>query len=386
MRRVKWEHFLMSRLQWPGFKLPAGTKATGMTLAAIVALAALPALADVKSGVDAWNQADYMRAVAEWQPLANAGDPDAQFNMAQAYKLGRGVPVDMPKALALFKKAADQGHLRAEDNYGLLLFQQGQRADAMPFIQRAAARGEPRAQYILGTAHFNGEFVGKDWIRAYALMTRAAAAGLPQATESLGQMDKFIPSDQRQRGLALATEMTKEQERQLAAATSVPASTPGRTTAAPPRPSSAPLRTAELPPSTIGAQNYDLPPSGSATGTTYAPPPPAPKPAPVKPAPVKPVPAPPRPAPVKPAVAAPRPATGGAWRVQLGAFSEDGRARALWSSLSGRVSGLSAYQPFLVKGGNVTRLQAGPIASEAEAARLCRAIKAAGADCMPKKT
>ena len=127
------------------------------------------------------------------------------------------------------------------------------------------------------------------------------------------------------------------------------------------------------------------PPEEARPAPEPEPTPPAPKPAPVKPAPVKPLPAPPRPAPVKPAVATPRPATGGAWRVQLGAFSEDGRARALWSSLSGRVSGLSAYQPFLVKGGNVTRLQAGPIASEAEAAKLCRAIKAAGADCMPKK-
>jgi hypothetical protein len=53
--------------------------------------------------------------------------------------------------------------------------------------------------------------------------------------------------------------------------------------------------------------------------------------------------------------------------------------------LRGKVSGLSTYQLFLVKGGAVTKLQAGPLASNAEAARLCGAIKAAGADCMPRK-
>jgi cell division septation protein DedD len=83
--------------------------------------------------------------------------------------------------------------------------------------------------------------------------------------------------------------------------------------------------------------------------------------------------------------ATPAPAPSGGWRVQLGAFGEEGRARALWSQLKGKVGGLSAYQPYLVKAGTVTRLQAGPVASAADAARLCGAIKAAGSDCMPKK-
>src|SRR5436190_1771469 len=81
------------------------------------------ARADVKTGVDAWTQGDFVKAVTEWRPLANAGDPDAQFNMGQAYKLGRGVPMDAPLALEWFRKAAEKGHLRAQDNYGLLLFQ-----------------------------------------------------------------------------------------------------------------------------------------------------------------------------------------------------------------------------------------------------------------------
>ncbi|MFY9351811.1 MAG: SPOR domain-containing protein, partial [Sphingobium sp.] len=78
------------------------------------------------------------------------------------------------------------------------------------------------------------------------------------------------------------------------------------------------------------------------------------------------------------------PAAGG-WRVQLGAFGEESRARALWGELSRKVGGLAAYQPYLVKAGPVTRLQAGPVASSEAATRLCGAVKAAGADCMPKK-
>ncbi|MBZ9650048.1 SPOR domain-containing protein [Sphingobium sp. 3R8] len=328
--------------------------------AALVAMLgiALPALADVKAGVDAWQQGDYAKAVAEWRPLAQSGDPDAQFNLGQAYKLGRGVQPDLNAAIDWYRKAAVQGHLRAEDNLGLLMFQQGDRTGAMPYLQRASMRGEPRAQYIVGTALFNGDTLGKDWVRAYALMTRASASGLPQAATSLEQMDKYIPEDQRKQGLALAASLDKGDKSVMLAQ------------AAPPPPRSGPsaVRTTQLPPST---------PSQPAPKPAPAPPRPAPQVVVAKPKPA--------PEPARPAAMAAAPAASGGWRVQLGAFGEEARARTLWSQLSRKVSGLSAYQPYLVKAGAVTRLQAGPLASNNDAARLCGAIKAAGADCMPKK-
>lgn len=334
----------------------------GILAAATMLSLAPPALADVKAGVDAWQQGDYEKAVSLWRPLAQAGDPDAQFNMGQASKLGRGVKADMAVALDWYRKAAAQGHVRAEDNLGLLMFQQGERASALPYLQRSATRGEPRAQYIVGTALFNGDLAPKNWPRAYALMSRASAAGLAQATASLKQMDKYIPDDQRRQGLALAREMGQKEVATLADAN-------GRLLgAAVPHASAPTSATAAFPPAP-DAEKPTAPkplPKAEASRTAQAP---------------------------RPAVARamdskaapPKAVASGAWRVQLGAFSEEGRARALWSSLRGKVTGLSAYQLFLVKGGAVTKLQAGPLASNAEASRLCGAIKAAGADCMPKK-
>ena len=95
--------------------MQAGRMIGAAALAVMLGLGS-PALADVKAGVDAWQQGDYARAIAEWRPLAQAGDPDAQFNMGQAYKLGRGLQSDFPVALDWYRKAAAQGHLRAEDN------------------------------------------------------------------------------------------------------------------------------------------------------------------------------------------------------------------------------------------------------------------------------
>ncbi|MGD9810190.1 MAG: SPOR domain-containing protein [Sphingobium sp.] len=319
---------------------------------AILALSAgtATAHADVKAGVDAWTQGDFARAVAEWQPLAEAGDPDAQFNMGQAYKLGRGVSANLATALEWYRKAAAQGHARAEDNYGLLLFQQNRRTEAMPWLQRAAERGEPRAQYLVGTALFNGDFLQRDWPRAYALMSRAAAADLPQANGALAQMDQYLSDQQRRDGIALANAMTEQAAQRLADATT----------------KQAPARRLPGP-----VASTDLPPSAPATADA------AQKPASMQPA-------------AMPVAQATTPASasgspkGGEWRVQLGAFSAAERAEAQWKTVSARVPELADLKHYLLPAGNLTRLQAGPISSTSAAAKLCAAIKASGADCIIK--
>ncbi len=331
---------------------------------ALSALIAPPALADVKSGVEAWGRGDYKSATKEWRPLAINGDADAQFNLGQAYKLGRGVEVDLAQASDWYRKAALQGHLQAEDNFGLVQFQLGARDKAMPFIEKSSARGEPRAQYILGTALFNGDMVKKDWVRAYALMTRAAASGLAPATASLTQMDRYIPMDQRQQGLALARD------------TEVAGLRPN--IEGPPSGSAAPRPA----PSTQVARPVDVPGSDSLPDVYV--PPVRPTPRPVAVAVARPAPKPlPMPKPIAAPVAAPVPVVGKGWRVQLGAFGTEARARALFNQLEGSVSALRGLQPYLVKAGAVTRLQAGPLASSAAADRLCAAVKANGNGCLP---
>ena len=136
--------------------------------------------ASVRQGVDAAARNDYATAVKLWQGPATAGDADAEFNLGMAYKNGLGVTADLPRAEELFRKAATQGHVDAGDQYGLLLFQTGRRREALPWLEGATEHGEERAQYVLGTAHYNGDFVPKDWITAYALMSSAAGQGLLQ--------------------------------------------------------------------------------------------------------------------------------------------------------------------------------------------------------------
>src|SRR5947199_2095169 len=156
--------------------------------AAALALASGPAWADVKTGVVAWQRGDFAAAVAEWRPLADRGDADAQYNLGQAYKLGRGVPADLHIAQTWYEKAAQQGHPQAAANLGLILFQNGEKQRAIPWLKMAAEADDPRAEYVLGTALFNGDIAGKDWPRAYALMSRAAAQGCPRAAANVPPM------------------------------------------------------------------------------------------------------------------------------------------------------------------------------------------------------
>lgn len=336
-----------------------GSHLSKIALAALaLSLVATPAVADVKAGVDAWSRGEYEAAVKQWRDPALKGDADAQFNMGQAYKMGRGVKSDLNIALDWYKKAAAQGHLQAADSYGHLLHYQGKIPESLPYLQASSDRGDPRAQYLLATELFNGVHIAKDWVRSYALMTRASSAGMAPASRSLAQMDQFIPLEQRQAATVLAGEL--EQRASKAKAAQI-AGFPINTT--PPSKSAKPVAvpSSNIPPGFPA----DIPVAGS----------PAPKPAPVKPAPVK---APtPKPAPVKVAGA------DGPWRIQLGAFGEEANAKKLWTSLEGRISALASLQPYLKAAGNVTRLQAGPFASRPAADAMCNKVKAAGQACIP---
>ena len=358
----------------------------------LTGMAAAPAMAEVKAGVDAWTAGDFATAVREWAGPAAEGDPDAQFNMGQAYRLGRGVETDVAQAEALYARAAAQGHVKAADNYGLLLFQRGAREEALPYISAAAMRGDPRAQYVLGIAHFNGDLVKKDWRRAYALLTLANSAGLPQARGALAQMDEYIPLEDREAAQPMAAALKAEAEaaraRQLAAVdlalgTDAPP-VPVVTTPAQPQPVVRPAGTPRVAgtASTAGSAgaDYTLPSAQptvvaaqeaedlsraavivaegpEATRVTT----PAPQ--------------------AAPAPAAAVEQSSGPWKVQLGAFGVPGNAEKLWSQLAGR-SEIAGRERVLLKSGRLTRLLAGGYASRDEANAACASLKRSGQACL----
>ena len=71
-------------------------------------------------GLVAANKGDYQTAFKEWKPLAEQGDVDAQYNLAQMYRNGQGVPQNYTQAVTWYKKAAEQGHVSAQLNLGIM--------------------------------------------------------------------------------------------------------------------------------------------------------------------------------------------------------------------------------------------------------------------------
>ena len=387
----------------------------GAALAAMAALSGtLPANATttVRDGVEAWSRGDYATAVAEWQGPAAAGDPDAMFNLGQAYRLGRGVARDMGRAEELYARAAQAGHVQAADTYGLMLFQDGRREAALPYVQGAARRGDPRAQYLLGIAHFNGDLVARDWVRAYAMLTLANSAGLPQAGTAITQMDGHIPLDQRQSAAGLARQLQAEadQARAVELAAADLSVQEGPATSVVPRPAAAPtpspmasqrvprpIPSVSVSPSVAAAQDAvrqarqatgtgDPANAGASFANASTPRASTPRQAP-PPVRVAPTPTPtPAPAP-RPVAAAPAPApaaanlTSGPWRVQLGAFGVAGNAERLWSRLSSRPE-IAGRERLLVPSGRVTRLLAGGYATQSEAQTACNSLRRSGQDCL----
>jgi TPR repeat protein len=163
----------------------------------------------VHDGIVAWQHADYARAVAIWRPLAERGSPDAAYDLAQAYRLGRGVPLNLAAAQTWFERAAAKGHVDAAATLGLMLFENGDRAAGARWLRQAAEKGEPRALLVYGTALFNGDGVKRDPILGYAYVSRAAAQGFAPAQAQLEQLDQVLPVEQRKQALAIAMAKAK---------------------------------------------------------------------------------------------------------------------------------------------------------------------------------
>jgi TPR repeat protein len=133
---------------------------------------------------------DVREATAWWRKAAEQGHAKAQYRLGLAYASGEGIPKDLAEAAIWYRKAADQGHLNAQ--YALAwAYSTGEGVPKDPsqaavWYRCAAEKGLARAQYRLGLAYANGEGVPKDPAQAARWFQEAADQGDPDAQYSLG--------------------------------------------------------------------------------------------------------------------------------------------------------------------------------------------------------
>ena len=176
----------------------------GVALAVVLTTTA--SAADLQKGTDALYAGDYVTALAEFTPLAEAGDATAQHRLGWMYENGKGVAQDdaiatkwYRRAFEGYRRAAEAGDAEAQGNLGFM-YKIGRGvaendAEAVKWYRLAAEAGDAPAQYDLGVMYENGKGVAQDdaiatkWYRrAFEGYRRAAEAGNRVAQTNLGDM------------------------------------------------------------------------------------------------------------------------------------------------------------------------------------------------------
>ena len=111
---------------------------------------------------------------------AEAGDPISQYKLAGFYDRGEGVVLDKKQAISWYRKAADQGNEKAlatlfDCSYSIL--QKSNSTEAFQGLRDFSAKGNSRAQYLLGLCYLNGEGVTQNNLEAIKLLLLSAQQG-----------------------------------------------------------------------------------------------------------------------------------------------------------------------------------------------------------------
>lgn len=135
--------------------------------------------------------ASFNEALAKVNELAQKGDKDAQYALAHWGVLSNS---NLNEVAALYRKAADQGHLLAKVELAQVLLQAGQQneanvKEAVKLIQEAEAGDNKVARRLLANLHLGGVGgVEQSVKKAQELLEKGSAAGDGEATLGLSQL------------------------------------------------------------------------------------------------------------------------------------------------------------------------------------------------------
>ncbi|MCK5576523.1 MAG: SPOR domain-containing protein [Sphingomonadales bacterium] len=134
--------------------------------------------------------------MASLQTKASSGDTQAAFDLAQAYRLGKGVAVDMGKARRYYRQAATGGHLDAGAALALIVYYvDDDKDEGARLWQDVAVCGHGPSALMVAALYANGEHVEKniDLARGYAGIARSEGeVGADELIEKLGGMTPVI--------------------------------------------------------------------------------------------------------------------------------------------------------------------------------------------------
>jgi len=149
----------------------------------------------VKEAVAALDARHYHTARRILDPLATAGNADAETWIGYMDQEGLGADRNVTQAVTWFTKASASGSAEADRRLGQV-YLDGRGvlqnvATARQWLQLAADRGDAPAQRMLGELFMRGIGVAKDPAQAYAWLAVAASRGDTMAAQ---ERDALLPS------------------------------------------------------------------------------------------------------------------------------------------------------------------------------------------------
>ncbi|HSI10507.1 MAG TPA: tetratricopeptide repeat protein [Chthoniobacter sp.] len=133
----------------------------------LLGLLSIPAFAGpLEDGLAAYKQSDYLKARSLLHPLADQGNPEAQYLVGAMYLRGWGLPQDLRTGLEWERRAAKQGLAEAQAVLGIA-YRDGQgvkrdHAKAMEWLLKAAGQNNQVAQRTISEIYERGQGVRKN--------------------------------------------------------------------------------------------------------------------------------------------------------------------------------------------------------------------------------
>lgn len=145
---------------------------------------------------------EFLVGSSERKLLARAknGDAEAAYQLAYAYKEGRGVIENTVESTKWFRTAAELGHAQAQLQLGLL-YKAGRGAlqnfpEAVKWFEKSALQNNADGQYQLGLMYKAGLGTATDNVKSYLWLNLAAAQGHHRAAEARDTLMPVMTSTQ----------------------------------------------------------------------------------------------------------------------------------------------------------------------------------------------
>jgi len=140
-------------------------------------------------------------ATSEFQNLARLaeqGDCDEQYRLAELYYRGDGIPRNYLEAEKWYLLSAEHGHRGAQYGLGLLYLKHlGNRAEGTRLLALAGERGDGWACYALATALSQASGPGRDPVAAYVWFCLAEAYGNgPDCDKEIWRLESELSVEQ----------------------------------------------------------------------------------------------------------------------------------------------------------------------------------------------